>query len=479
MKLLSRNLILSLLLVPLFAFGQESADETADPSAQDTGAAEAQPETVPDALSLDELLEAVRSGRIAEERANQARVSRFRKEQTNRQQMLDDIIAEERRQENISKQREAIFEENESQISELEDRLKERMGSLKELFGVLQQVASDAQAQFHVSLTQIEYPDRNDFLIDFAGRMGQANRLPELSEIEKLWFELQREMVESGRVVTRSLPVLSAEGAEIDQSVTRVGLFNVVAEGKYLQYVPETGRLIEFARQPDARFLQGPRAIADGEQGHFPFAVDPVRGQLLSILTQAPNLRERVDQGGVIGYLIIAIGALGVLLALWRFIALSMESRRMRKQLQDLANPREDNALGRILLTYQEDRALDIEALELKMGESVLREVPRINRHLPLLKIIAAVAPLMGLLGTVTGMIITFQAITLFGAGDPRLMAGGISQALITTVLGLSVAIPTLLLHNLVSGRAKAMTDILQHEAVAVVAAQAEQGRQA
>jgi len=459
--------------------GQNPTESNPETPAQQADVPDEPAETVADALSLDALLEAVRSGRLAEEQANEVRMQRFHSAQANQQQMLKDILAEEDRQEAISKAREATFEANESRIVELEDRLKERMGSLKELFGVLQQVASDAQAQFHVSLTQLEYPDRNDFLLDFAGRMGKANRLPELGEIETLWFELQREMVESGRVVTRNLPVVDSQGAEVEQAVTRVGLFNVVAQGKYLQYVPETGRLIEFARQPDARFLQGPRAIEDGVEGYFPFAIDPVRGQLLSILTQAPNLRERIDQGGVIGYLIIAIGILGVLLASWRFVDLTAESRRMRKQLQDLANPLMDNALGRILLSCKQEDELDIEALELKMGESVLREVPRINRHLPLLKIIAAVAPLMGLLGTVTGMIITFQAITLFGAGDPRLMAGGISQALITTVLGLSVAIPTLLLHNVVHSRARAMTDILQHEAIAVVAAKAEQGQQA
>ena len=475
--------IWTLLVVPLNGTAQDTAaavqgdaqSSQADASAEPDEA----PETVADALSLDELLDAVRSGRLAEEQANEMRMQRFRREQANQQQMLKDIIAEENRQEAISQSQESTYESNEPRIADLEDRLKERMGSLKELFGVLQQVASDAQAQFHVSLTQLEYPDRNDFLIDFAGRMGKANRLPEVSEIEALWFELQREMVESGRVVTRSLPVVDARGLEVEQDVTRVGLFNVVAQGKFLQYVPETGRLVEFARQPDARFLQGPRAIASGDEGYFPFAVDPVRGQLLSILTQAPNLRERIDQGGVIGYLIIAIGALGVLLAVWRFMSLTAESRRMRRQLKDLDHPSEDNALGRILMSYKEEEGLDIEALELKLGESVLREVPRINRHLPLLKIIAAVAPLMGLLGTVTGMIITFQAITLFGAGDPRLMAGGISQALITTVLGLSVAIPVLLLHNVVNSRARSMTDVLQQEAVAVVAAQAEQGQQA
>lgn len=431
-----------------------------------------------DAVTLDGLLEAVRQGRVIEGRENAERMKRFRREQSNRQQMLDDIIAEEKTEEALSKLQETEFDANEKEITELEVKLKERMGSLKELFGVLQQVSSDAQAQFYSSLTQLEHPERNSFLVDFAGRMGQANRLPALGEIEKVWFELQQEMVESGRIVTSTQKVVNRDGQEVDAEVTRVGLFNVVADGKYLQYIPETGRLVEFARQPDSRYLQGPRAIAAGEPGPFPFAIDPIRGQLLSILTQAPNLRERIDQGGVIGYIILALGAFAVLLALTRYGILLLESQRIRRQLEDLPNPKKDNALGRILLAHKALTTADIETLELKMGESVLKEVPRINRHLPLLKIIAAVAPLLGLLGTVTGMIITFQAITLFGAGDPRLMAGGISQALITTVLGLTVAIPVLLLHNVVQSRARALTDILQHEAVAVVADQAERAQQ-
>ncbi|MEM0954517.1 MAG: MotA/TolQ/ExbB proton channel family protein [Pseudomonadota bacterium] len=459
------------------AWSQDAAGTPAEAEAA-ADAAELSLETE-DPVTLDGLLEAVRSGRLAEDKTNQVRLAEFRQERARRDKMLQDILAEEQRQEAISKRREAQFELNEAEISELEDRLRERMGSLKELFGVLQQVSSDAQAQFYNSLTQLEYPERTDFLLQFAGRMGKANRLPALDEIETLWFELQREMVESGRVVTRSLPVLSADGVEERRPVTRVGLFNVVADGKFLQYIPETGRLVEFSRQPDGRFLQGPQALDKGVSGYFPFAIDPVRGQLLQVLTQAPNLRERVGQGGVIGYIIISIGIFGVLLAVYRVFVLAMESNRIRKQLADLDHPSDNNALGRILQAYHEDRELDIEALELKMGESVLREVPAINRHLPLLKIIAAVAPLMGLLGTVTGMIITFQAITLFGAGDPRLMAGGISQALITTVLGLTVAIPTLLLHNVVQGRATALTDILQHEAVAVVAARAEENQAA
>jgi biopolymer transport protein ExbB len=462
-------LLLILCVTGLSAYGQETPQDTTEKSEQAASREQERP-----AMTLDDLLEAVQAGRVSDSADNARRLREFKSERANRRQLLNDIIAEEKRQEAISSEREMIFEENEKSIGELEERLKERMGSLKELFGVLQQVSSDAQAHFHTSLTQLERPERVDFLVDFAGRMGQANRLPALSEIERLWFELQWEMVESGRLVSRKQAVVDAQGQEVEQTVTRVGLFNATANGQYLQYIPETGRLLAYARQPDSRFTQGPRALAAGEDEVFPFAVDPVRGQLLAILTQAPNLRERVDQGGVIGYIIISLGIVGVLLALWRFSALMLETRRIRKQLTQLDKPADDNALGRILLAYEQMQSADVETLELRMGESVLREVPGITRFLSLLKIIAAVAPLMGLLGTVTGMIITFQAITLFGAGDPRLMAGGISQALITTVLGLCVAIPTLLLHNIVQSRARSLTDILQHEAVAVVAAQAE-----
>jgi biopolymer transport protein ExbB len=427
-----------------------------------------------DELTLEGLLEAVREGRTRDRASDRERVRRFLDQQSERENMLRDIRARRAELEQTSSEMEAQYEENERNITDLEVRLQERMGSLKELFGVLQQVASDTEGQFHVSLTELEHPERSKFLIDFAGRMGQANRLPAIAEIERLWFELQREMTESGKVITRRMPVVNSEGSETSLPVTRIGLFNAVAEGEYLQYIPETGRLVAFSRQPGSRYLAGPQALAEGEDKVVPVAIDPVRGQLLEILTQAPNLRERIDQGGAIGYTIIALGVAGALLAIVRLLILYNETRVIHRQLRNTETPRPDNAVGRIILAAREEDSPDAEMLELRLGEAVLAEVPRINRFLPLMKIIAAVAPLMGLLGTVTGMIVTFQAITLFGAGDPRLMAGGISQALITTVLGLCVAIPMLLLHNLVQGRARGIIELLQQRAVALVAARAE-----
>lgn len=424
-------------------------------------------------LSLDALLEEVRQGRQEEAPANARRIAAFKREQAQQQQRFDELKAEQARQEQISDEWERSFEENELKINDLQQMMTERMGELKELFGVLQQVSGDAFGRFHSSLTQLRYPERTVFLGDFSDKMSKTSELPSIREIERLWYELQREMTESGKVVRRVQPVVTTEGQEVQKEVVRVGTFNIVADGKYLQFVPETGRIIEYGRQPQARYLGGAKEISEPGSGHVEFTIDPTRGQLLSLLVASPDLSERVAQGGVIGYVILSLGLIAFIVAIYRLVVLTILNGKITRQVAqpDIIG---DNPLGRILDEYQSHKERDLETLELKMGEAVMREIPRINLRLAFLKIIAAVAPLLGLLGTVTGMIITFQAIVLYGAGDPKMMAGGISQALVTTVQGLTVAIPTLLLHNLVQTRARHITEILQQEAVAIVARQAE-----
>ena len=338
---------------------------------------------------------------------------------------------------------------------------------------MLQQASGDARGQFESSLTQVQFPDRTGFLTELAKKMGQTSRLASLEEIERLWFELQREMTESGKVVTFPTTVISATGDEVQKDVTRIGAFNVVADGKYLQYVPETGRLLELGRQPQKRYLEKVEAFEATGSGVAPFGLDPSRGQILSLLVEAPDLRERIDQGGVVGYVIIGLGMLALLIALERLLMLTVTGMRVRAQAKKTDQPG-NNPLGRVLKVYHDNPRADVETLELKLSEAILKETPKINRLLMFLKIIAVVAPLLGLLGTVTGMIITFQAITLFGTGDPKLMAGGISQALVTTVLGLCVAIPTVLLHTLVSSRARRVNQVLEEQATGMVAEQAE-----
>ncbi|MDM7859828.1 MotA/TolQ/ExbB proton channel family protein [Alteromonas sp. ASW11-36] len=424
-------------------------------------------------VSLDQLLEQVKEGNRTDTIFNQQRIAEFRQAKDKQAAMLADIQRQREVAEALSATREQMFEDNDQQITLLQERLSERLGALKELFGVLQLVANDTQAQFENSLVQIHYPQRTADLNAFSTKMGSSTELPTVEEIEALWFELQREMTESGKIVMSQQTVLNADGEETIEDVIRVGTFNLVANGKYVQRIMETGRLVEFARQPSNRYMSGAEAIADKSGELVAMTIDPVRGQLIALMGAAPDLRERVQQGGVIGYIILSLGAVVIVLALIRYVVLMIEDARIRSQLTQLDNPG-NNALGRIIKVYLKNRDEGLESLELKLGEAVLREIPKITRGLSFLKISAAIAPLLGLLGTVTGMIITFQAITLFGAGDPKLMAGGISQALVTTVLGLTVAIPALLLHNLVNDKATKLSQIIEQESVALVAVQAE-----
>lgn len=421
-------------------------------------------------ISLDELLEQVKTGRVTDAAENKARLDEFRANRAQQAQLLNAEKAEQKRQEEASARMERQFEVNDQQILVLEQAFQERLGGLKELFGVLQQASGDARGQFETSLTQVQFPERTDFLLEFAKKMGQSNRLASLEEIERLWFELQREMTETSKVTTFTTSVVNASGEENQQEVTRIGAFNVVSNGKYLEYVPETQRLVELQRQPPARYTGRIGDLVNADSGKHPIGVDPTRGQLLGLLVQSPDLMERIAQGKTVGYVIIALGIVGVLIAIWRVLVLSAVGAKVNSQAKNISEPKTNNPLGRVLKVSQDAAGADLETVELKLGEAILRETPKFNSMLPLLKIISVVAPLLGLLGTVTGMIVTFQAITLYGAGDPKLMAGGISTALVTTVLGLCVAIPTVFLHTLVSSRARRLTQILQEEAAGMLA---------
>ncbi|MCS5573837.1 MAG: MotA/TolQ/ExbB proton channel family protein, partial [Pseudomonadales bacterium] len=382
--------------------------------------------------------------------------------------------AEKRAEERRSDQLENSFDANESELDDLLALYNERLGALKELFGVMQQVAGDARGRFDSSLTNIQYPNRGAFLGDLAKKIGSSSQLPSVEEIERLWFELQREMSESGKIVRFDTPVITADGTEEIMEVARVGLFNIVTDGKYLDFDANTQTVSELPRQPEqGRFTGSTSDLMNSDDALVRFGLDPTLGGVLKSLVARPNLVERIQQGGLVGYLIIALGIIGLLISGERMYVLTIASRNVTAQLNS-SKPSSDNALGRVLSVYDENKSVDTETLELKMSEAIFKETPTLNRALLFIKIISVVAPLMGLLGTVTGMIQTFQAITLYGTGDPKLMAGGISQALVTTVLGLTVAIPMVLLHTLVSGRSKRIVQVLQEQSAGILAEHAE-----
>jgi len=428
--------------------------------------------TAQEAVSLDDLLLQVEQGKVNQSKQNTAREIEFKAKVNQQQSMLNDVTNKRDLATKLSSQLENTFADNEIQLANKTEALNNRLGELKELFGVLQQVSGDTRSKFQTSVISAQIPNRGQFLDEFAQSMGSSSKLASIEEIERLWFELQREMTQSGKIQTFEREIILSNGERQTADVTRVGGFNLVANGKYLEYIDETGTVAELIRQPSNRYLSTVNALTTSNETTA-FALDPTGGSILSLLVQAPDTRERIAQGGVVGYIILAIGAVGLLIAFIRFINLVFVGAKVNRQLKS-NTASSDNPLGRVMQVKDDNPDLDTETLELKLSESILRELPKLSSMLTLIKIISVVAPLIGLLGTVTGMINTFQAITLFGTGDPKLMAGGISQALVTTVLGLVVAIPMVFLFAYLNSRSKNIINILQQESTGIIAQRCE-----
>ena len=427
-----------------------------------------------DAVSMSELLRLIEQGQSRDSQEARQRESQFAQQRNQQEQLLNRARGERSRQENESARLEQLFEDNQANIVAARAALDERLGALKELFGVLQTVSGDTQARFNSSLTNIHYPDREEFLVELGSKMAGANTLASIEDIERLWFELQREITESGKIVRFNTEVTLADGEKTNTEVVRVGAFNLVFDGGYLTYDSSTGSISELQRQPEqSRYTGSASDMMDADAGLVDFGLDVTRGGILALLVESPTINDRIQQGGIVGYCIIGLGIIGLLIAIWRFIGLSTDSRKVTAQLKrDTAST--DNPLGRVLAAYESNQGADTETVELKLSEAALREMPALTKGLLFIKVISVVAPLMGLLGTVTGMIKTFQVITLYGAGDPKMMAGGISQALMTTVLGLVVAIPMVLLHTIVSGQSRKVINILQSQSAGLVAQHSE-----
>jgi biopolymer transport protein ExbB len=495
MKLTFTSLISGLLLFSAATLA--TAQATAPATEQEGQAGTRSDLRVNEAASLDQLLQNVRQRTVVESRLHAEREARFRRDKDQQQQMLSQARSERTREERRSEQLETRFEENEIRLGQLQEQLTNRLGALRELFGVLQQVSGDTRGLFEGSIISAQYPNRGEWLDALARRMGTASSLASIDEMETLWFELQREMTESGKVVKFPATVIMNNGQQVETEVTRVGAFNLIANGRYIQYDPADDTLVELARQPAGRFTAtASRLAAAGPDDIIAFAVDPTRGSLLSLLIQAATVGERVGspfggiatgecylpfcdgEGGYVGSVIIMGGIFGVILALWKLIQLSIMGRAVAAQ-KNSETADEGNPLGRVLKVYHDNRDVDVETLELKLGEAILGETPKITSNITLMQVISVVAPLLGLLGTVIGMILTFQAITLFGTGDPKTMAGGISTALMTTVLGLCVAIPMTLLHSIVASRSRAVIHVLEEQSAGIVAEHAERTGQA
>ena len=423
-----------------------------------------------DALSMSKLLQQVKEGRAKDAADNKKREKAFIEEKAQQEARIRQAMRNVEALEVKSAELEQRFNANELLVEEKREQRNDRLGSLKELFGHLTAAAGDMRSRFRNSITTSQFPDREIFLRDLIKKMNSDTDLPTLAEIEWIWYELHREMTESGRIVKYKTTV----GTDKDREIVRVGLFNLISNGEYLAYDSDTRSVSVLPRQP-VGLADGVIALQSSTGGVTAVGIDPTGaagGGFLKAIINTPTLEERWHQGRLVGYIITGVGAFALLVALWRFLVLTLTSTKIRNQLKQ-KEINTNNALGRILKVAEDNSDSDTESLELKLGEAILKESPKIQSGLSLLKIIAMVAPLLGLLGTVTGMIIVFQAITIYGAGDPKAMAGGISSALVTTVLGLTVAIPTLLMHTLLYGKAKNLLHILEEQSAGIVAERA------
>ena len=429
-------------------------------------------------VSLADLAQQVQRLRDDERRVAQERLTRFRNEQQRQERLAQEAVTRRNNAEARSVALDRQWQANEGRIAELTELLRQHEGNLGELFGVTRQVAGDAATVLQQSLVTTQYvtPPDGEERAEFLRRLAGARALPSISELERLWYELLREMTDGGRVVKFNTSVLQTDSVtNVDMEVVRVGPFTAVSNGEYLGYLPSRRSLTSLTGQVPGEFQAIGRRLqaASADGGYARAIVDPARGALLGLYVERPNPIERIQEGEVVGYVIVFVGVLGVLLAVFQAVYLVLTRLAVGAQLRNLSDPKPNNPLGRVLLAFRGDgkRIENAELAELRISEAVLREVPKLERFQAFLRLAVAAGPLLGLIGTVIGMIITFKAIVASGSSDPRLMATGIGQAMIATVLGLGIAIPLLFINSGLVVLSRSVTQILDEQSTALLAA--------
>lgn len=409
---------------------------------------------------MDALIEQIRQSAADSRSLNQEREQRFLREKNQQSRRLAEARkaqAQARSRADAARKR---FADGQKQIEQLKADLKTKVGDSAELYAAISESAGELRDQLQGSVLMAGDTEGLDALV----RLAQSGEIPDSSQIEGLVLRFMEVAARTGRTEPVEAEVVRADGSSQRTTVLRVGAFSALTDAGYAVVSPESGELIELARQPI-------RIAPDiHTKALEPLLVDPSGGELMRRVAQRPTLMDRVHQGGEVGYIIIGIGIVGAILALWQFLYLLGIGRRVRRQLRNLDQVRTDNPLGRVLNCFADAPGeTDPEVLETKLSEAVLRETPKLERFQPALRMIIAAGPLLGLLGTVVGMIITFQVITEVGAGDPRLMAGGISRAMIATVLGLGIAVPLLFVNSFLMSRSRVLTQILDEQAAGML----------
>ncbi|EGQ9096960.1 MotA/TolQ/ExbB proton channel family protein [Vibrio alginolyticus] len=416
-------------------------------------------------FASDALLQKAQQENRQQQSHNVARESGFKQTEQELQTIKNKLVAERAALQAEADSLSVTFGENEAELAQLEEKLRLETGSLGELFGVVRQNAKELESELKSSVTGV---DANSYQKDIDAIVA-AKSLPTLTQLQAMWRSMEEQIKASGEMANVSFTLLNGEGREQTVNGVRLGSMALLDKTGYVKWNGQRGDAVNYLRQPES----GPTANTISSGDIDALVIDPSRGILLEQLANSPTLADRLNAGGVVGKIILGLLAIGLLIALVRGASLMISRQKIMKQLKTPAQPG-DNPLGRVLAVYQKDKHRSVEALELRLLEAVVDEQTHLEKGLSMLKLLAALAPMLGLLGTVTGMIETFQVITQFGNGDPKVMAGGISMALVTTVLGLVSAMPLLLAHNVLSSQAENIRSILEKQGIGLVAEQAE-----
>ena len=433
------KLIAILLSLPLFLFAQENDSE----------------EEVPIPIEeqrnnkIKALLDVVKENKSIYVQKDQVRVKNFLDLVDERESMLakakQDLANEKLRNERL----EARFEANEKQLAELEESLQIKIGVLGELFGVTRQFAGELLASTEKAVTFSEYPDRGGVLRD----IGET-QVHSLDQLQNLWISYLDEIVSSSEVKTIDANIIDKNGESITGEIVRYGHFSTTYQNKFVTPVPELNGFELLQRQPEREILKNIRRHQRSDDYRIT-SIDPTRGFLLSLYLDKPSWIDRIAQGKSIGFIIILIGISGFVFSIYKIY-------QLRKQEKDIVA---DDARVKMEMENSIKNTTSYESKENILDEFIINYTGKLEWGANWVKFFAAVAPLLGLLGTVIGMIETFQAITLFGTGDPKQMAGGISQALVTTMLGLIVAAPLLGLYTYISQKVSNLSQVLEEKA--------------
>ncbi|HGF7194363.1 TPA: MotA/TolQ/ExbB proton channel family protein [Vibrio cholerae] len=420
------------------------------------------------ANASNSLLQQATQEKAQQQQHNQQREAGFVQTAQELQAAKAELLAERNRLQKEADQLSSQFSDNENTLARLEETLRLETGSLGEMFGVVRQNAKELQSELDQSVTGVELRAHQQSIDDVVA----AKTLPSMAQLRGLWQAMSEEIRASGQVQTTEIQWLNGQGETLTVPALRLGSLGLISEQGYVKWDNARQQALSYQQLPsDFPTFSHIRTLVDGDV--VTMKVDPSRGVLLEQLALTPTLSQRLQAGGVIGNVILVLLGVGLIIALYRGAILATLRQKIKAQLKNPEQPG-NNPLGRILAVYNKEQQRSVEALELRLLEAVVDEQNHLETGLSMLKLLAALAPMLGLLGTVTGMIETFQVITQFGNGDPKVMAGGISMALVTTVEGLIAAIPLLLAHNILSAQAEAIRNILEKQGIGLVAQQAE-----